>query len=198
VAPSVQELAEIENYAASRFYPDRFVVVKGIPFRLYITRLHMEHVNRFTIEPFVRSTAFFRPGTLGFIEFTPELAGEFRMRNDGHGYEAAFSVVDSAGEARVRSIRGGVQELSLIHDFSNLQVVPKRLVVQQGVPVRIYNTALGGQDKVTIAPFYLPTAVNVEQGKITVFEFTPTLTGNFPITYERAALSGTLVVEPRP
>lgn len=190
-----QELGEIENYAASRFYPDRFVVLKGIPVRLHITRLHSEHVNRFSIEPFVRSTAFFRPGTIGVIEFTPDRTGEFRMRNEGHGYEASFTVVDSVQEARARSIEKGLQEFSLIHDFTSSSLSPRRFVVQQGVPVRIYNTGLGGEDRVSIAPFYLPTTTNVQAGKITVFEFTPQMAGEFPITYERSKITGTLVVE---
>ena len=45
--PAVQEIATIENYAASRFFPGRVVVVKDIPVDLYMTRLHREHVNRF-------------------------------------------------------------------------------------------------------------------------------------------------------
>ena len=195
---AAQELAEIENYAASRFYPDRFIAIKGIPVRLYVTRLHREHVNRFSIEPFLRSTAFFPPGTVGVIEFTPDQTGEFRIRNEGHGYEAALSVVGSAAEARDRSIRTGIQELSLIHDFANSRLVPQRLVVQPGVPVRMYNSALGWEDKVSIAPFYLPTAINIQQGKITVIEFTPVLAGEFPITYEQHGLSGTLVVGSKP
>ena len=195
---AVQELAELENYAASRFYPDRFIVVKDIPVRLYITRLHREHVNRFTIEPFVRSTAFFPPGTRGVIEFIHDRSGEFRIRNEGHGYEAALSVVGSTDEAMVRSAGTGIQEFSLIHDFSGSQLAPQRLVVQRGVPVKIFNTGLGGQDKVSIAPFYLPTATNVEQGKITIFEFTPIMAGEFPISYQGHNLTGTLVVQEKP
>jgi hypothetical protein len=197
-ATSRQELAEIENYGASRFYPDRFVVLKGTPLRLYITRLHREHINRFTIDPFVRSTAFFPPGAMGSIEFTPDRAGEFRIRNEGHGYEAALVVVE--GEAGLRDYWAGrkLQEFSLIHDFTGSQVAPQRLEVQQNIPVRIYSTGLGGQDKVSIPPFYMPTAVNVEQGKIAVFEFTPTVAGEFPIVYEQHNLAGALVVRGRP
>ena len=193
-----QELAEIENYRSNRFYPDRFVVIMGIPFRLYITRLHREHVNRFTIEPFVRSTAFFAPGKMGFIEFTPDQTGEFRIRNDGHAYEAPLVVVNSAEELRQHWASRGMQEFSLIHDFSESQVAPNRLVVQLNLPLRIYNTGLGGQDKVSIPPLYMPAATNVEQGKITVFDFTPTITGEFPMIYEKHNLVAILVVEGGP
>ncbi|MBI2935469.1 MAG: hypothetical protein HYY31_01450 [Chloroflexi bacterium] len=196
-ASLVQELAEIENYAASRFYPDRFVIVVGVLVRLYITRLHREHINRFTIEPFVKSTAFFAPGTLGVLEFTPDRTGEFRVRNEGHGYEASLSVVANIGEARARLASMETQEFALVHDFAQSQLAPRKLVVQRGVPVRIYNTGLGGQDKVSIPPFYVSTAPNVQQGKITVIEFTPTTAGEFPISYEQHKLSGTLVVEDR-
>jgi plastocyanin domain-containing protein len=170
-------------------------VVQGIPVRLYVTRLHREHINSFSIEPFVRSTAFFPPGTIGVIEFTPDRTGEFVMLNEGHGYRAALSVASSIGEASARSTSTGVQEFALVHDFSGGRLAPQRLVVQRGVPVRIYNTGLGGEDKVSISPFYLPTAANVMQGRITTFEFTPTMAGEFPISYEKGKLSGTLVVE---
>jgi plastocyanin domain-containing protein len=195
-SPSVQELAEIENYRATRFYPDRFVVVKDIPVRLYVTRFHLEHVNLFTIEPFVKSDSFFfPPGTLGTIEFTPNQAGEFRIVNEGHDFQATLVVASSADEAKSQLTKTGVQEFSLIHDFTNSRLAPARIVVQKGVPVRVYNTGLGGDDKVSIAPFYVPTATNVEPRKITVFEFTPTMVGEFPIGYEKYKLSGTFVVE---
>ena len=195
VTPPLQELAEIENYAASRFYPNRFVVIKDIPVRLYITRLHSEHVNMFTIAPYVKSTAFFRPGTLGVIEFTPDRTGRFSIVNEGHGYTASLIVVENADEAKAQSISTGLQEFSLVHDFTDSRLVPERLVIQKGVPVKIYNTGLGGEDKVYIEPFYLPSEVNVEEGKITVFEFTPTMTGEFTISYEKNKISGVLVVE---
>ncbi len=191
-----QELAEIENYFASRFYPDRFVVLKGLPLRLHITRLHREHLNLFTIKPFVTSTAFFPPGTKGFVEFTPDRTGEFRILNEGHGYAASLVVVNSEAEVRNYWASRGLQEFALIHDFSSSQVAPQRLVVQQNIPVKIYNTGLGGQDKVSIPPFYVPTATNVEQGEISVLEFTPTMIGEFPIIYERHKLTATLVVRP--
>ena len=38
--PEVQEVAIIENYAATRFFPQNFVVLKDIPVKFYLTRLH--------------------------------------------------------------------------------------------------------------------------------------------------------------
>ena len=46
-----QETATIENYAANKFFPNTVVVVRDVPLKLYVTRLHTEHVNRFDIEP---------------------------------------------------------------------------------------------------------------------------------------------------
>ena len=129
------------------------------------------------------------------IEFTPNQTGNFIIKNVGHGYQAPLIVVDNAEEAKVQLISTGLQEYSLIHDFAKSKLVPDRLVVQRGVPVKIYNTGLGGQDKVSIAPFYLPATTNVEGGKITVIEFTPSMTGEFSITYEEHNISGVLVVE---
>lgn len=45
---NVQEFGLIENYAATRFFPRWMVVLKDVPVRIYLTRLHREHVNRFT------------------------------------------------------------------------------------------------------------------------------------------------------
>lgn len=193
----LQELAEIENYTASRFYPARFVALKDLPVRLYITRLHREHVNAFSIAPFVSSTAFVPPGTLGSLDFTPTQSGQFRMVNEGHGFQAEFIVVNSAEEARAERVRLGMQELALIHDFQGGRAIPDRMVVQQGVPVRIYTIGLGGRDRVSIPPFYAPAAVNVQPGQITSIEFTPTQVGEFTVQYERGRLSATVVVEPR-
>ena len=43
--PAAQELAIVENYAATAFFPGRFVVRKGQPVRIYFSRLHREHIN---------------------------------------------------------------------------------------------------------------------------------------------------------
>ena len=69
--PPLQEVAILEDYRATRFYPDSIVILKDVPLNLYITRLHREHINKFTIQPFLSSTSFFPPGTLGMEQFTP-------------------------------------------------------------------------------------------------------------------------------
>ena len=193
--PNVQKIAIIEDYAASRFFPDRIVVIENVPLQLYVTRLHKEHVNRFTIEPFLASRAFFPPGTMGVEEFTPDQAGEFKMHNVGHGYRGDFLVAHTVDEARIRIAEGGVQEFSLIHDLQGGRIFPSRLVVQKGVPVRIYNTSLKGDERVSIEPFYTPKDANIKQGAITTFEFTPDAAGEFTIRYDNHEVTATLVVE---
>ena len=79
--PDMQEIATIENYAASQFFPPKLIVIKDVPVTLLMTRLHREHVNRFTIEPFVFSRPFANPGSVARITFTPDQSGEFKMRN---------------------------------------------------------------------------------------------------------------------
>ena len=194
-APTVQEVATIEDYSASRFYPDRVVVIKDVPLKLHMTRLHREHVNRFTIRPFVDSRDFYPPGTVGVVELTPDQSGEFKMHNVGHGYEGDFIVVESADEARRQSAERGVQEFSLIHDVKGGRVTPSRVVVQRGIPVRIYNTPLKGEVRVSIEPFYKTEDVNVKWRAITTFEFTPDAPGEYPIRYDDQVVEGTLVVE---
>ena len=62
--PTMQEIATLENYAASQFFPPTVIVIKDVPVNLLMTRLHREHVNIFTIEPFVSNRPFARPGML--------------------------------------------------------------------------------------------------------------------------------------
>ena len=193
--PQVQEVATIEDYFASRFFPDTVVVIKDVPLKLFVTRLHREHVNRFTIEPFLTSTDFFPPGTMGVQQFTPDQTGEFKIHNVGHGYQGDFIVVDTVDQATTRAAEGGVQELSLIHDLEGGRVSPARIVVRNGIPVRLYNTVLQGNERVSIERFYSPTGLNIMEGKITTFEFTPDLTGEYTIQYDNHEFTGTLVVE---
>ena len=89
----VQEIGLIENFAATQFFPKWMVVVKDLPVRIYLTRLHREHVNIFTIEPFYSSSEVILPGEIGTIEFLPDRVGEFSIRNVGHNFEATLVVV---------------------------------------------------------------------------------------------------------
>ena len=189
-----QEIATIENYGANRFYPDTVVVVKDVKVTLYVTRLHREHVNQFSIEPFLASTAFFPPGTMGVERFRPDRAGEFKMRNIGHEYEGNFIVADTVEDARRIISEMGVQELSLIHDLEGGVLSPSRIVVQKGLLVRVYNTTLRGEDRVSIEALYSPEGNNIAGGKITTFEFLPDVAGGFTIRYDKGAATGTLVV----
>ena len=170
-------------------------MIKDVPLKLHITRLHSEHVNRFTIEPFLASTRFFSPGTTGVIEFTPDQSGEFKMHNVGHGYQGDFIVVDSVEEARSRIAERGVQEVSLIHDPEGGRIYPSRIVVQIGIPVRVYNTSLNGDETVSIDPFYAPEEVNVKIREVTTFEFIPDAVGEFAIRYSDDTIPATLVVQ---
>ena len=191
----MQEVAILEDYHATRFYPAGVVVLKDVPLDLYISRLHREHINKFTIEPFLSSTNFFPPGTLGIEQFTPNQTGEFKMHNVGHGYEGDFVVVDTVAEARRRIADKGIQEFSLIHDLEGGRIAPSRLIVQKDVPVRFYNTSLKGQERVSIELFVMPVAPNIRDGVITTIDFTPDVAGEFTIRYDNHAATGTLVVE---
>ena len=190
-----QVLATIEDYAASAFFPPWVVVVKDIPLKLHMTRLHREHVNQFTIEPFLNSTNFLAPGTVGLETFTPDESGRFIMYNVGHGHQGDFIVVGSLDEAKELVADRGVQEFSLIHDLEGGRITPSRIVVQLGIPVKIYNTSLKGDVKVSIEPFYTASEVNVMRRKITIIEFTPNVAGEFTIRYDDHDATSTLEVE---
>ena len=131
----LQEIATLENYTASQFFPATVIVIKDVPVNLLMTRLHREHVNKFTIEPFVLGRPFALPGAVANVEFTPDKSGEFKMRNIGHFFEADFIVVDSVADAKNLVAQRGIQEFSLIHDFEFGSTSPSRIIIQKDIPV---------------------------------------------------------------
>ena len=193
-AAPVQEIATIEDYRASEFSPPTVVVLRDITVRLFVTRLHREHVNLFSIEPFLVSTDFYAPGTMGVENLTPDRLGEFKMVNEGHGFEGDFIVVATPDDARKLAADRGLQELSIIHGLEGGRMAPSRIEVFQGILVRVYNTSLKGSDRVSVDGLYLPEEDNVKRGEITVFEFMPDTAGEFTIKYRNSKATGTLIV----
>ena len=171
------------------------VVIKDVPVRLYLTRLHMEHVNRFTIAPFYGSSAVILPGEIGVIEFLPDQVGEFKIRNVGHGFEATLVVVDSVEDLKQHIVDKGVKMFALIHSLSASRVFPERSLVVKDVPVRVFNISLTAEHRVSVLPFYGPEDANVKPTDITSFDFTPDSAGEFTIQNETWGFSATLVVE---
>ena len=193
-ASGIQELALLENYAATSFFPDATVVRRGIPVKLYFTRLHREHVNRFSIEPFFITSDVVLPGEVAVFEFLPDELGEYKIRNEGHGFDATLVVVEGeAGEA-ARRVQQGVQEFALIYPADGSAILPGQIIVENGVPVTMFNLALDGQHRIAVPPFYSPLAMNVDPMEITSFEFTPDQSGTFAIVDELSGLEATLIV----
>ena len=120
------------------------------------------------------------------------------MHNVGHGYDGDFIVVDTPAEAKRRVAGTGLQEFSLIHDLAGGRIVPSRIVVQVGLPVKFYNTSLDGEERVSIDPFYLQDGPNIRKGAITDFKFSPDKVGEFTIRYDRHSVTATLVVDTVP
>ena len=141
--PTTQEVAIIEDFAATRFFPQWIVVLKDIPVTLYLTRLHREHVNEFTIAPFYSSPQVILPGEIGVMKFVPDQVGEFKIRNVGHDFEAVLVVVETIEEAKKRIAERGIQMYALIHSIDDFRIYPDNLVVQNGIPVTVhqYNAA---------------------------------------------------------
>ncbi len=193
--PAIQEIGIIENYAATRFFPGWIIVVRNIPVRMYLTRLHREHVNKFAIEPFYSSSEVILPGEIGVIEFLPEQVGEFKIRNVGHNFEATLIVVDSEEEVRQRISERGVQMYSFIHSLDDFRIFPDSLVVQKGIPVRIHNISLTAEHRVSFEPFHVPEDINVKPKEISIFEFTPDSPGEFKILHEIHGITGQLIVK---
>ncbi len=171
--PEVQEIGLIENYAANRYFPRNIVVLKDIPVRIFLTRLHREHINKFSIAPFYSSSEVILPGEVGVIEFVPDKAGEFKISNVGHGNEADLIVVETQQEVREYIEGRGRQMYALIHSVDDSQIYPETLVVQSGIPVTILNISLIDQHQVSIESFLSPEDVNVKPKEVSRFEFTP-------------------------
>ena len=193
--PELQEVATIENYSMGEFYPPTLVVIEDVPLVLHITRLFREHVNQFQIRPFLQSTNFFPPGTIGVERFTPDESGEFVMLNLGHGHQGRFIVVDSVEDARSYRADAGLQEFAPIHDLDSGTMIPGTIVVQRGIPLKLYHYSLSGTDKVSIEPFYTAEEDNIGSGSVKPMEFTPDVIGEFVIRYENHDATGTLIVE---
>ena len=191
----VQEFSIIENYAATRFYPEWMVVLKDVPVRMYLTRLHREHVNQFSIDPFYKSAAVILPGEIGLIEFIPSEVGLFKIRNVGHGFEASLVVVETHDEARRLVAERGRQMFSLIHSVDDFRIFPDRLVLQEGIPARIHNISLVGEHQVSFGPFEDPDDINVKPREISILDFTPADRGEFTIKHELHGFTGELIVE---
>ncbi len=160
-----------------------------------MTRIHREHINQFTIEPFVFGRPFAAPGAVAHVEFTPDQSGQFKMLNVGHFFEADFIVVDSVADAKNLIAQRGIQEFSLIFDFESGSTTPSRTSIQKDIPVTVFNTSLKGDGRVSIEPFFRSQEVNVRQGKISTFEFIPDTAGEFAIRDGNDAVIGMLVVE---
>ncbi len=92
---SAQEFAIIMDYPGNRFYPNSLTVKAGQPVRLFVTTLTREHVNRFSIEPWVMRSEVVMPGQVLVVEFTPNRLGTFKIVNIGHNFEAQLVVVNS-------------------------------------------------------------------------------------------------------
>ena len=194
----VQEISIIENYTATRFWPSNIVVIKDVPVRLYLTRLHREHINRFTINPFFSSTKEILPGTIGIIEFIPDQLGEFKISNVGHGFAADLIVVETRAEANQHVADRGIQMYALIHDVDQFRLFPETIVVQKDIPVTIHNISLVAEHQVSIEPFELGEQINVRPRVLTRFEFTPDTAGEFTILHKLHGFTGTLIVEGGP
>ena len=192
---AVQEFAIIENYVATQFFPGTIEVVKDVPVKLYLTRLHREHVNQFAIEPFYRSNDVILPGEIGLIEFVPDRVGEFKIRNVGHGFEATLVVVETVAELKQLMVDRGVKMFALIQSANEGKLFPERTLVVRDVPVRVFNISLTEEHRVSVSPFYDPAELNVRPREITSFDFTPDRAGTFAIRSAIYEYQGILVVE---
>ncbi len=50
-ASPVQEIAVLQELYPGKFYPNKIIVKKGHPVKIYITTTDEEHINRVSIQP---------------------------------------------------------------------------------------------------------------------------------------------------
>jgi heme/copper-type cytochrome/quinol oxidase subunit 2 len=190
----MQEFALLENYAATSFFPGTLVVLQNMPVRIYFSRLHREHVNRFSIQPFLESTDVILPGEVAVFEFVADRVGVFPIRNEGHGFEATLIVVTDEEAAVAAWSELGAQQLALIFRLEDERVFPPEVQLFEGIPARVFNLALGAEHRVSVPPFYVAQQPNVGPGEISTFDFTPDREGSFVIEDELHGLAATLTV----
>ena len=82
------------NIYPGEFSPDPLIVKKGEPLRLLVTTQVREHVNRISILPWVEFSDRLSPGKTTVAEFTPDEAGDFEIKNIGHGFTGILRVID--------------------------------------------------------------------------------------------------------
>ena len=61
---ALQEVATLENYAASQFFPATMIVIRDVPVKLLMARLHREHINQFYYRA-IRLRQTFRSSRIG-------------------------------------------------------------------------------------------------------------------------------------
>ena len=76
------------------FSPDPLMVKKGEPLRILVTTRVREHVNRISIRPWITVSGTLSPGKTTVVEFTPDQAGDFKIRNIGHGFTSILRVIE--------------------------------------------------------------------------------------------------------
>ena len=141
------------------------VVLKDVPVRMYLTRLHREHINRFTIDPFYDSSEVILPGEIGVIEFVPDQVGEFKIRNVGHKFDATLVLVETVEEANRLKLERGRQMVALIHSVDDFRIFPDKLVLVKGLPARIHNISLVAEHQVSFGPFTRPMNPTQDRGR---------------------------------
>ncbi len=90
----MQRASIVENIFPGYFEPAETVVRIGIPLELVISSKQAEHVNRISIQPWVPGSPVILPGSPITLKFTPDMLGEFPIRNIGHGFEAKLIVTE--------------------------------------------------------------------------------------------------------
>ena len=161
----------------SRFVPSQITLVRGRPARLHLT------------DASGKAEATFSIGALGIhaqlrtAELTQITLSEGQVRElDGKrftckesGNSGTFRVV-KAGEAMRPAAAGGVVELSVV--MSDDLAAPHSILLKKGVPAKLYVTKTKGEEE---DDTFLIEAWDIEEdievGKVTVIDLTPTKTG---------------------
>ena len=160
----------------SRFVPSRITLIRGRPARLHLTDASAKTQVTFSIDA-LDIHAQLRTTELTQITLSKgqvrELDGK-RFTCKESGNSGTFRVV-KAGKAVRPAAVGGVVELSVV--MSDDLAAPHLIILRKGVPAKLYVTKTRGEEE---DDTFLIEAWDIEEdvevGKVTVIELTPTKT----------------------
>ncbi len=186
-----QKLAVIQQLY-DHYWPYPLILLQDRPTTLYAVTDGIEHVNRWTIDPFTDASEM-RPGQVFTFAFSPDKAGAFEIFNVGHNFSGELLVADNCADTEQLRIDQGVQAFAIIHSPVDGRIFPNTITVRAGLPVTLYHFSVRGENLVSIESL-VPEPIRVGLNDIAQMQFTPEQVGEYAILHADDDLVSLLVV----